>query len=389
MRTHLTLAVVAVLVLVLAACADDGRTGASSPGASATTPSSARPSRSAGPTGTALRPVRVQLQWAQQAQFAGYLAAIEQGYYEAVGLEVTLVEGGPKVSPQVVGSAPDGPEFTVSWVPRVLQARASGASDLVNIAQIFQRSGSLSLSWKDSEVTRAADLRGRRVGVFDSGNELEVTAGMIRSGLDPATDLTTITQGLTMDPFLARHLDVAQATIYNEYALVLEARNPATGGLYQATDLNIINWNDEGTAMLQDAVFARASWLADDDNEAVARDFLRATFQGWIHCRDEPDACVQYTVDAGAVEGPGHQAWMLNEISGLIWPSPNGVGIMDGAAWEQTEKVLLEAGFIPAAPSAEAYRTDLAEAALEDLADLDTTGESFVKADVPIRAGGG
>ena len=49
--------------------------------------------------------------------------------------------------------------------------------------------------------------------------------------------------------------------IYNEYAQVLEATNPATGKLYQPTDLNVINWNDVGTAMLQDALFARAAWL--------------------------------------------------------------------------------------------------------------------------------
>ena len=46
--------------------------------------------------------------------------------------------------------------------------------------------------------------------------------------------------------------------IYNEYAQVLEATNPETGELYQPTDLNVINYNDEGTAMLQDALFARA-----------------------------------------------------------------------------------------------------------------------------------
>ncbi len=292
------------------------------------------------------------------------------------------------MSPQVVGSAADGPEFTVSWVPKVLQARASGISDLVNIAQILQRSGSLSVSWKSSGVTSAADLGGLRVGVLDSGNELEVTAGAIRSGLVPGTDFTTITQGLTMGPFLARHLDVAQATIYNEYALVLEATNPETGTLYQPIDLNVINWNDEGTAMLQDAVFARASWLAIDGNEALARDFLAASFHGWIHCRDEPDDCVRYTVDAGAAMGPGHQAWMMNEINGLIWPSPSGIGVMDGASWEQTIDTMRQTGILLAAPRTGAYRTDLARAALAGLADVDTTGESFVKGDVPIRAGG-
>jgi NitT/TauT family transport system substrate-binding protein len=332
--------------------------------------------------------VRVQLQWTQQAQFAGYLAAIEQGYYEAAGIEVTIVEGGPKVDPQAVGSAPNGPEFTVAWVPSVLRARADGASDLVDIAQIVQRSGSLSISRKDAGVISPADFRDLKVGVLGAGRELEVIAGAIRSDLVPGTDFTLVTQGATISTFLNRQLNVAHATVYNEYAQVLEARNPASGGLYRPNDLNVINWNDEGTAMLQDAVFARASWLADDDHEALARDFLEATFQGWIYCRDNADECVRYTVDAGATQGPGHQAWMMNEINGLIWPSPNGIGVMDEAAWEQTVTTLLETALIAAAPPTGAYRTDLAEAALSGLADLDTTGESFVKRDVPITPGG-
>ena len=66
----------------------------------------------------------------------------------------TILDGGPEVIPQAVGSAADGPEFTISWVPKVLEAReGTPASDLVNIAQIFQRSGTLSVSWKESNIT--------------------------------------------------------------------------------------------------------------------------------------------------------------------------------------------------------------------------------------------
>ena len=51
--------------------------------------------------------------------------------------------------------------------------------------------------------------------------------------------------------------------IYNEYAQVLEATNPETGALYQPSDLDVINYNDFRTAMLQDAIFARQAWLDD------------------------------------------------------------------------------------------------------------------------------
>jgi NitT/TauT family transport system substrate-binding protein len=333
--------------------------------------------------------VRLQLQWAPQAQFAGYFAAVKEGYYEDEGLNVTIVPGGPDVIPQVAGSAADGPEFTISWVPKVLEARIGNpASDLVNIAQMFQRSGTLSVSWKDSNISGPADFAGKKVGVWDFGNEFEVTAAGKKAGLEAGTDYEKVIQPFDMSLLLQRDIDVAEAMIYNEYAQVLEAKNPETGELYKPEDLNVINYNDEGTAMLQDALFARKSWLDQDGNEDVATRFLEASFRGWIFCRENPDKCVDYTIEQGPTLGAGHQAWQMNEVNPLIWPSPNGIGIMDKALWDQTVAVSTEANIIQEAPPAEAYRTDLAEKALANITDADTKGADFQKGSVEVTEGG-
>jgi NitT/TauT family transport system substrate-binding protein len=373
-RTRRFMALAAAASFVVAACTGGG---------AATIGPSAAPSGAA-----ALDEVRLQLQWAPQAQFAGYFAAVEQGFYEANGIALTIIPGGPDVIPQQAGSAADGPEFTISWVPKVLEAReGTPASDLVNIAQIFQRSGTLSVSWKDSNITGPEDFAGKKIGVWDFGNEFEVTAGAKKAGLEQGVDYEKVIQDFNMVLLLAREVDVAEAMIYNEYAQVLETVNPDTGNLYQPTDLNVINWNDEGTAMLQDALFARAAWLAEAGNEDIATRFLTASFQGWIYCRTNPDDCIQATVNAGSTLGTGHQTWMMNEINALIWPSPNGIGIMDAALWQQTVDVSLEAGIITAAPPADAYRTDLAEAALAGITD-DTRGADFQKGVVEVTEGG-
>jgi NitT/TauT family transport system substrate-binding protein len=382
----MVLALAATASIVFAACSTPG--ASSAPSAASAAPESAAPSTAAsGSPAAELTAVSLQLQWAPQAQFAGYFAAKEQGYFEAAGLDVTILDGGPTVVPQQVGSAPDGPEFTISWVPKVLEAREAG-SDLVNIAQIFQRSGTLSVSWKDTNITKPAEFKGKKIGVWDFGNEYEVTAGAKKAGLEQGTDYEKVIQPFDMTLLLSKQIDVAEAMIYNEYAQVLEATNPETGALYQPADLNVINWNDEGTAMLQDALFARAAWLAEAGNEDTATAFLKASFQGWIYCRDNPADCIQYTVNAGSQLPAGHQAWMMNEINPLIWPSPNSIGIMDPTLWQQTVDVSMGAGIIKAAPPAEAYRTDLAEAALADLADADTKGASFVKGTVEVTPGG-
>jgi len=333
-----------------------------------------------------LTPVSLQLQWAPQAQFAGYFAAAELGYYADEGLEVTIIDGGPDVIPQAVGCAPDGPEFTISWVPKVLEARQQDC-DLVDIAQVFQRSGTLSVAWADSGISGPADFADKQVGVWDFGNEFEVTAAARAEGLEENVDYEKVIQQFDMVAFLAREIDVAEAMIYNEYAQVLEAENPDTGELYQPEDMTVIDYNDVGTAMLQDALFSRAAWLAEDGNEDVAERFLRASFRGWIHCRDNPDECIEYTVSAGSTLGAGHQAWMMNEINPLIWPSPNGIGIMDPALWQQTVDISLESGIIAEAPPDDAYRTDLAEAALEGIEE-ETTGDGFTKGTVEVTPGG-
>ena len=165
--------------------------------------------------------------------------------------------------------------------------RGHPASDLVNIAQIFQRSGTLSVSWKESNITQPADFKGKKVGAWDFGNEFEVTAAATKAGLAEGTDYTKVVQDFNMALLLSKEIDVAEAMIYNEYAQVLEAKNPETGELYKPTDFNVINYNDVGTAMLQDALFARASWLAEAGNEDIATSFLKASFQGWMYCRDQ------------------------------------------------------------------------------------------------------
>jgi NitT/TauT family transport system substrate-binding protein len=381
MRRILVLA--ASASFIFAACG----TATPSAGTSAAPQSQAPASAPAPSEAAGLTTVRLQLQWYPQAQFSGYFAAIEQGYYTAENLDVRWVSGGGTIAPQTVGSQPDGPEFTIAWQPKVLQAREAG-SNLVNIAQIFQRSGTLSVSWKDSNITKPADFKGKKVGVWDFGNEFEVTAGAKKAGLEQGTDYTKVIQDFNMSLLLSRQIDVSEAMIYNEYAQVLEATNAETGQLNQPTDLNVINWNDEGSAMLQDALFARADWLAQPGNEDVATRFIKASLQGWIYCRDHPADCIQYTVNAGSQLGAGHQAWMMNEINPLIWPSPGGIGMMDPGLWQQTADISVQAGIIKAAPPADAYRTDLTEAALAGLADADTKGASFVKGTVEVTPGG-
>ncbi len=337
-----------------------------------------------------LTPVRLQLQWVAQSQFAGYYAAQAQGFYEDEGLDVTILEGAVEIVPQQVVAQGDA-EFGIAWVPKMLASREAGA-DLVNIGQVFQRSGTVQVAWADSGIESVDDWAGKRVGTWGFGNEWEVFAALRMHGIDPDNpdDVTIVQQPFDMSLLLNREIDLAQAETYNEWAQLLEATNPETGELYQPEDFTVFDYNDIGTAMLQDHVFARESWLAEEGNEDIALRFLRASFRGWIYCRDNFEECVQIVLDNGPTLGEGHMRWMLNEINVLIWPSPQGIGVMDPDLYQQTVDISLDFGVLTEPPDDEALRTDLAEQAVSDLEaeGLDVRGTDFEKRDVEVTPGG-
>jgi NitT/TauT family transport system substrate-binding protein len=367
------LGLTATAVVVLGACTTTGG------GASA----------SAGASGGDLTDVRFHLKWVAQTQFAGYFAAVEQGYYREAGLDVTLILGGPNIN-EVQVTASGGADLGTTWLPSMLQSR-EGGTDLVSIAQIFQRSGTRMASFKDADITSPADMEGKNVGSWLLGNEPELFAALTKAGLNPEEDANIIKQNFDMSGLLSGDLDTAQAMIYNEYAQVLEARNPDTGELYQPEDLDIVDFNDPsvGTAMLQDLVFARDSWLKEGNNADVATRFLTGSYRGWIYCRDNQQACVDLVLAEGSQLGASHQAWQMNEINALIWPSPNGIGTLDPAAWDQTVDIATTYGVLVNPPSDGAFRTDLAAAALAALpSGTDANGASFQKQTVTLNEGG-
>lgn len=371
-RTTWRLLLVAVVFgLVAAACGGGGTTETTAEG---------------GGGEAAPIPIRLQLQWFTQAQFAGYYAAVDQGFYADEGLDVEILQGGVDIIPQqVLGSG--NAEFAISWVPKALVSREEGI-DIVNIAQVFERSGTLEVSWADSGIKEPQDWKGKKVGTWGFGNEFELIAAIRRAGLDPDKDVTLVQQAFDMSALLNREVDAAQAMIYNEYAQVLETVNPDTGKLYQPGDLTVIDFNDVGTAMLQDAIWARSDYLAE--NADVATRFLKASFEGWIWCRDNFDACVKVVLDNAPTLGESHQRWQLNEINGLIWPATNGIGVMNQPLWDQTIDVATTEGILKAAPDSGAYRTDLAEAAIKALKDegLDVNGSGWQRIQVELKEGG-
>ena len=340
-------------------------------------------------------PVKLQLQWFTQAQFAGYFAAVDQGFYADQCLDVSILEGGVDIVPQQ--QLADGVvDFALSWVPKALASREAGAN-IVDIAQIYQRSGTLQVSFKDKGITSPADFAGKNIGNWGYGNEFEIFAALTKAGLDPAADVTLVQQQFDMAALLSGDIDVAEAMTYNEYAQVLEAINPDTGKQYTADDFNVVSYEDEGVGMLQDAIWASGERLASDAAyKDTATKFVAASIQGWAYCRDNAQACADIVVSKGSKLGASHQLWQMNEVNKLIWPATGGAGMIDAAAWDRTATLAQEtknlegSTVLTAAPDAEAYTNDIVTAALAllDGMGVDTKGSSFAPIDVTLNEAG-
>ncbi|WP_040949141.1 ABC transporter substrate-binding protein [Gorillibacterium massiliense] len=331
----LVLALLLSLAAALSACGDSGKSG-----------------------DKAAVPVKLQLKWVPQAQFAGYFVALDKGYYKDEGLDVTILPGGPDIVPeqQVANGAAD---IGVDWVASLLAHQEQGLP-LVEIAQIYQKSGIVLVSKKSSGIATPADLKGKKVGNWMGGNEFEVLALFDKYKLDSNKDLSFVKQGFTMDQFLSGELDAASAMTYNEYQVALEQGIPAS-------DLSVIDMNSEGVAMLEDNLFANKEWL--DKNKDTAAKFIRASLKGWKDAIAKPEEAVDIVlkkVEDGSTS-KDHQVKMMEEVAKLIAPSGfdlSKLGYIDNAAFKQTADIAFKFGVIKKeADLKSAYTNEIVEMA--------------------------
>lgn len=302
--------------------------------------------------------VKLQLKWVPQAQFAGYFVAKDKGYYEQEGLNVEILPGGPDIVPeqQVAGGSAD---IGVDWVGSLLTSQEQ-EMPLIQIAQIFQKSGLVVVSKKSAGMNTPADLKGKKVGNWMGGNEFELLALFDKYGLDPNKDVSFTKQGFTMDQFLGGELDAASAMTYNEYQILLES------GL-KDSDLNVIDMNDEGVAMLEDNLFANKEWL--DANKETAAKFVRASLKGWKDAIADPEAAVDSVMkqaESGSTTKE-HQLKMMQEVAKLIQPEgfdETKMGYTDEKMFQQTADIALKFGVIKEAANVqEAYTNEIVEMA--------------------------
>jgi NitT/TauT family transport system substrate-binding protein len=288
------------------------------------------------PTPIPLEPVSLQLQWVTQAQFAGYYVALDKGWYQEEGIDLTINPGGPDLVPVdlvAAGARDFGTTLLADLVVAVQQGKP-----VVSLAQIQQTNGLLLIAYKESGIVQPTDFAGKRVGVWLGAWQAQFDALMAKEGL-VAGDFELVSQGFSMDSFLARELDVASAMIYNEYYVVLESG-------VRPEDLNVIDYADYGLDFPGDTLFTSRQ-LVEQNPDLCAR-MLRASLKGWQYAVDNPEEAADIVLkyDEAGIQTRDHQLSMMDEIAKLVSVPVRELGFTDRDDVRRTIDTLLSYGVL-------------------------------------------
>ncbi len=285
----------------------------------------------------------LQLKWVTQAQFAGYYVAKDKGFYKDEKLDVTIKAGGPDVAPpQVIAGG--GADVVIDWMPSALATREKGIA-LVNIAQVFKRSGMELTCRADSGVKTPADFKGKTLGVWFGGNEYPFLSWMDKlklkaSGAD--ADIKVLKQGFNVDPLLQKQAACISTMTYNEYWQLIDA------GM-KPEQLVVFKYEDQGVATLEDGIYTLDAKLKDPATVDKLARFLRASVKGWDYAiKNQPEAVkIVLKNDTTGAQTEHHQAQMMGEIAKLVADQPKGIGYLEEADYNRTVDVLLKGSSDP------------------------------------------
>lgn len=284
--------------------------------------------------------LRVQLRWLPQAQFAGFYVAQDHELFQKQGLDVTLEPGGPNVNG--LQRLLDGEvDVAVAWSSDALDLRRQGG-DVVNIAQLLQRPGTMLVCNADSGVTKADDLAGKRVGTWEIGDQFDVGYWLRRHGLDLQA-IELIQQRPAAQDLLNGDVDCATAMSYNEFQTILKE-----GQL--KTDLFSVRFAKETSGFLEDGLYVRAEDLNDPCKRDQLVHLLQGLAEGWRYAARHPDEAVAITERYMDGSDTGHQRAMLKEVLQLM-DLNQGFGLLDPRAFAQSAEIIGEGSGEPTAIS--------------------------------------
>lgn len=286
---------------------------------------------------TELTKVSFRLLWFPHSQFAGYIIAQEKGFYKEAGLDVTIQPGGPDLSP--TKSVASGADNIGIAVPNEIIAARSNGVPLVSIAQIFQDSPNRYILKKENSIKDLTDLKGKKVGLWLGGDEVEFIA-MLKSRGMTEKDVKIIPQNYSVIPFLQDNYVCSQVTTYGEMNFL------AAQG-WTADKFQILSPKDYNSAIYGDLLFCSENYLKQ--HKKVVQNFLEASIKGWQYCIANPDEALKIVLAYNKELSADEQKLVLKSVIELVTTGDAkqyGIGYIDPKELENAERILFESGQI-------------------------------------------
>lgn len=280
--------------------------------------------------------LNVRLQWYPHSQFAGYIVALEKGFYSAEGLKVNLLPAGPDIKPTTTVAS--GSDHIGIGVPNQIIMARTNKVPLTIIAQIFQDSPNRYVLKTDNRIDSLKQLAGKKVGLWLGGDEAEFIS-MLSTNNMKLSDLQVIPQEFSVTPFLQDEYILSQVTTYNE---LIQIENQG-----YKNKLQILSPSEYQSAILGDMIFCKEELIRNKKETLVK--FLKASIKGWQYTIDNPNEALKIILDYNPELEEKQQEQTLNAIIDLVTEGEyekEGIGHLSLDAYENIQRIMLQSGQI-------------------------------------------
>jgi len=285
-----------------------------------------------------LIPVTLQLNWKHQFQFAGYYAALEQGYYRDVGLDVTIVEAQEDTTSEEAvldGTA----EFGIGASDLML-LRAQG-EPIVVLAAIFQHSPQVLLTKSDHGIDHIHELANKRVML--EPHSAELLAYLADEGLTPS-QFTQIPHKRNPTPLIKDEIDAMSAYLTDEPFLLKQA----------GIEYHVFSPRSASIDFYAGTLFTHETQI--NEHPQRVSQFLKASRRGWTYAFEHVDEIValihsKYS-KRHSVEHLKYEAHQIRAlaVTDLIEP-----GYMFKGRWQHIADTYTKLGMLPPDYSLEGF----------------------------------
>lgn len=288
------------------------------------------PPAQAAPDARKLDPVRLQLKWLHQFQFAGFYAALEKGYYREAGMDVSIQEASAHESAVSVLER-GGAEFGLHGSDLVV-ARAQG-KPVVALAAIFQHSPMVLLARKDADISSLHDLAGKRVLLGPDAAEL--LAYLKHESVPVNTGLSV--QSFDLKALIAAEVDAMAGYSTDETYLLTRAAIP----------FNVFSPRAAGIDFYGDVLFTTETQVKLHP-ERVRR-FRDASLRGWYYALTHREEMVDLILAKYSQRhSREHLLFEAEETRRLMTPELVDIGHMHIGRWRHIADTYAELGMMPA-----------------------------------------